>query len=80
MARTKRNITHANINARSIRFKSQLTTAAAYVEELKEQGFSPRIRDLRIARKGYLDNRDDHLVSAYMETDFKGNKAWETDT
>ena len=70
MARTERNIVGANINARRISFKPQLTATAAFVEELKEEGFRPRTRDLQLSRKGYLNNWDDHLVSAYLEIDF----------
>lgn len=70
MSRTKRNIKYANLNARKIKFKSQLTQTSAFVDELLEYSFEPRTRDKVLASRWYLTNSDDYGVSAYHEVDF----------
>jgi hypothetical protein len=74
MSRTKRDIKHANLNARRIKFKSQLTKTSAFVEELSEYSFVPRTRDRVLSSRSYLNNWDDYKISAYCELDFKGGK------
>lgn len=79
MSRTTRNIKHANLNARRIRFKSQLTNTSAFVDELLEYSFEPRTRDKVLASRCYLTNWDDYGVSAYNEIDFKDGKNTDLD-
>ena len=74
MSRTKRNIEHACINARRIRFKSQLANTSAFIDELLEYSFKPRTRDKVLSSRWYLTNWDDYKVSAYFELDFEDGK------
>lgn len=74
MSKTTRNIKHANLNARRIKFKSQLTETSAFIEELLEYSFVPRTRDRVLSNRWYLNNWDDYGVSAYLELDFKDGK------
>jgi hypothetical protein len=74
MSRTTRKIEHACINARRIRFKSQLTNTSAFIDELLEYSFKPRTRDKVLSSRWYLTNWDDYKVSAYFELDFEDGK------
>jgi hypothetical protein len=78
MSRTTRNIEHACINDRRIRFKSQLTNTSAFIDELLEYSFVTyvvaRTRDKVLASRWYLTNWDDYGVSAYHELDFEDGK------
>jgi hypothetical protein len=74
MSRTTRNIKYANLNARRIRFKSQLTQTSAFVDELLEYSFVPRTRDKVLSSRYYLTNWDGYGVSACRELDFKNGK------
>lgn len=56
MYRTTRDIKYANLNARRIRFKSQLTQTSAFIDELLEYSFEPRTRDKVFANRWYLTN------------------------
>lgn len=79
MSRTTRNIKYANLNARRIRFKSQLTQTSAFVDELLEYSFVARTRDKVLSSRYYLTNWDDYGVSAYRELDFKDGKNTDLD-
>ena len=67
MSRTYRKIAHAQVNARRISYVKQRRDTYYCVQELKEEGFSPRARDQKLASQGYLNSWDDYNVSAYKE-------------
>ena len=73
MSRTYRQIKHAHINCRRIKFKSQLTNTSYWVQEMRDFDYANlvRNRDKAMSSSCYLNNWDDHLVSAYLETDYK---------
>jgi hypothetical protein len=78
MSNTERNVKHARINCRRIKFKSQLTNTSYWVEEMRDFDYRclVRNRDLAMSSHYYLNNRNDHLVSAYLETDYKTEKPY----
>ena len=73
MSRTTRKIKYAHINCRRIKFKSQLTNTSYWVQEMRDFGYANlvRNRDKTMSSSWYLNNWDDYLVSAYLETDYK---------
>ena len=78
MSRTFRNPNTKNLCLRKPKSKNYLLGNQHFVEELIDEGYSPRNRETAKANPQNIPNAwDDKPVSALYEIDFAGGKIWD---